>query len=36
MFASGMSKDMKRVFQYVNIEGYAYHDVTDSLPSPPQ
>ncbi len=36
IFASGMSKDMKRVFQYVNIEGHAYYDVTDALPQPPQ
>lgn len=36
VFASGMSKDMKRVFQYVNIEGHAYHDITNSLPPPPQ
>ena len=36
IFDSGMSKDMKHVFQYVNIKGHAYYDITDSLPQPPQ
>ena len=29
-FSAGMSKDMKRSFQFVNIAGNAFHDVTDA------
>ena len=36
VFASGMSKDMKRAFQYVNIEGHAYYNITETLPPPSQ
>ena len=30
-FSAGMSKDMKRSFQFVNIAGNAFHDVTDAM-----
>ncbi len=30
-FATGMSTDMKRKFNFVNIAGNAFHDVTDTL-----
>ena len=30
-FSTGMSKDMKRKFNFVNIAGNAFHDVTDAV-----